>query len=74
LKKLILAHLHEQGNVDKVVVVIKDNRDQTPLERFIFAVENMIELDEVDREARFPQMYHDQLDALSSDRPVWKTQ
>jgi len=32
------------GNVDKVVVVIKD-RDQVPLERFIFSVQNMIEVE-----------------------------
>ncbi|KAK0233678.1 DNA-binding protein [Armillaria fumosa] len=32
------------GNVDKVVVVIK-NKEQQPLERFIFAVENMVEVE-----------------------------
>ncbi|KAK0505623.1 DNA-binding protein [Armillaria luteobubalina] len=33
-----------RGNVDKVVVVIK-NKEQQPLERFIFAVENMVEVE-----------------------------
>ncbi|KAG6866044.1 hypothetical protein C0991_009141 [Blastosporella zonata] len=32
------------GNVDKVVVVIKD-KDQMALERFIFSVENMIKVE-----------------------------
>ncbi|KAG6885258.1 hypothetical protein C0993_003948 [Termitomyces sp. T159_Od127] len=32
------------GNVDKVVIVIKD-RDQVALERFIFSVENMIQVE-----------------------------
>ncbi|KAF7793389.1 hypothetical protein EIP86_004501 [Pleurotus ostreatoroseus] len=34
----------ENGNVDKVVVVIKD-KDDGPLERFVFAVENMIQVE-----------------------------
>ncbi|PBK76754.1 DNA-binding protein [Armillaria solidipes] len=33
-----------RGNVDKVVVVIK-NKEQQPLERFIFAVENMVQVE-----------------------------
>jgi mitotic spindle assembly checkpoint protein MAD2B len=33
-----------QGNVDKVVVVIKD-KDEVGLERFIFTVQNMIEVE-----------------------------
>ncbi|KAK0208808.1 DNA-binding protein [Desarmillaria ectypa] len=33
-----------RGNVDKVVVVIKD-KEQQPLERFIFAVENMVQVE-----------------------------
>ncbi|KAG6832566.1 hypothetical protein H0H92_000195 [Tricholoma furcatifolium] len=32
------------GNVDKIVIVIKD-KDQAPLERFIFSVENMIKVE-----------------------------
>ncbi|KAG9314041.1 DNA-binding protein [Chiua virens] len=32
------------GNIQKVVVVIKD-KDQVPLERFIFSVQNMIEVE-----------------------------
>ncbi|KIY51274.1 DNA-binding protein [Fistulina hepatica ATCC 64428] len=37
------------GNVDKVVLVINDN-EQTALERFIFAVENMIEVENFNRD------------------------
>ncbi|TFK77318.1 DNA-binding protein [Pluteus cervinus] len=37
------------GNVDKVVVVIKD-KEQVPLERFIFAVENMISVESFNKD------------------------
>ena len=41
-----------QGNVDKVVVVIKD-KDQVALERFIFSVQNMIEVESYNKDTRF---------------------
>ncbi|KAG6380867.1 DNA-binding protein [Boletus reticuloceps] len=37
------------GNIQKVVIVIKD-KDQVPLERFIFAVQNMIEVEAYNRD------------------------
>ncbi|KIY69161.1 DNA-binding protein [Cylindrobasidium torrendii FP15055 ss-10] len=37
----------EQGTVDNVVVVIKD-KEHRPIERFIFSMENMFRLDEVE--------------------------
>lgn len=39
----------KQGNVDKVVVVIKD-RNQVALERFIFSVQNMIEVESYNKD------------------------
>lgn len=44
-----LADLVRQGNVDKVVVVIKD-KEQVALERFIFSVENMIAVESFNKE------------------------
>jgi mitotic spindle assembly checkpoint protein MAD2B len=41
----------EQGTVDKVVVVIKD-REQVPMERFIFSVESMIEVEAFNKDTR----------------------
>jgi mitotic spindle assembly checkpoint protein MAD2B len=41
-----------QGNVAKVVVVIKD-KDQVALERFIFSVENMVQIEAFDNDTRF---------------------
>ncbi|KAG2156655.1 DNA-binding protein [Suillus bovinus] len=41
--------LIKQGNVDKVVVVIKD-RNQVALERFIFSVQNMIEVESYNKD------------------------
>lgn len=41
-----------QGNVDKVVVVIK-NKEEIPMERFIFAVQNMIEVEPYNKDTRF---------------------
>lgn len=38
-----------QGNVDKVVVVIK-NREEVALERFVFALRNMIEVEAFDKD------------------------
>ena len=49
------AEIHQfviQGNVDKVVVVIK-NKEETPMERFIFAVQNMIEVEPYNKDTRF---------------------
>ena len=46
-----------QGNVDKVVVVIKD-KDQVALERFIFSVQNMIEVEPYNKDTRFIKMYN----------------
>jgi len=40
------------GNVDKVVVIIKD-KDQVALERFIFSVQNMIEVESYNKDTRF---------------------
>lgn len=40
-----------QGNVDKVVVIIKD-KDHVALERFLFAVENMVNVDASERDLR----------------------
>jgi len=37
------------GNVDKVVVVIKD-KDQVALERFIFSIQNMIKVESYDKD------------------------
>lgn len=41
----------EQGNVDKVVMVIK-NKEDLALERFIFAVETMIEVEAFNKDTR----------------------
>lgn len=41
-----------QGNVDKVVVVIKDHND-IALERFIFSIKHMIQLESYDRDERY---------------------
>ena len=38
--------------MDKVVVVIK-NKEDTPMERFIFAVQNMIEVEPYNKDTRF---------------------
>lgn len=43
--------INRQGNVEKVVVVIKD-RDQVALERFIFSVDNMIQVELFDKDTR----------------------
>jgi mitotic spindle assembly checkpoint protein MAD2B len=40
-----------QGNVDKVVVVIKD-KDHVALERFLFSVQNMIQVESYDKDSR----------------------
>ena len=40
-----------QGNIQKVVVVIRD-KEQVALERFIFSVQNMIEVDAYNRDVR----------------------
>lgn len=40
-----------QGNVEKVVVVIKD-QNQVALERFIFSVEHMIQVEPFSKDAR----------------------
>jgi mitotic spindle assembly checkpoint protein MAD2B len=41
-----------QGNVEKLVVVIKD-REQVALERFIFSIQNMIEVEPFQKDSRF---------------------
>jgi mitotic spindle assembly checkpoint protein MAD2B len=41
-----------QGNVDKAVVVIK-NKENVALERFIFAIQNMIQVESYDKDSRF---------------------
>jgi len=41
-----------QGNVDKAIVVIKNKEDE-PLERFVFALRTMIEVQGYDRDHRF---------------------
>ena len=38
-----------QGNVDKVVVVIK-NKEEVALERFIFSVQNMVQVEAYNKE------------------------
>ena len=40
-----------QGHVDKVVVVIKNAQEQ-PLERFIFAVRNTLEIESYNKDTR----------------------
>jgi hypothetical protein len=40
-----------QGNVEKVVVVIKD-KDEVALERFIFSVQNMIAVESFNKDTR----------------------
>jgi mitotic spindle assembly checkpoint protein MAD2B len=42
---------HCQGHVDKAIVVIKNKEDQ-PLERFVFALRSMIEVQGYDRDHR----------------------
>ena len=45
-----------QGNVEKVVVVIKDKRD-VALERFVFAVQNMISVESYNKDTRFTRSH-----------------
>ncbi|KAF5388461.1 hypothetical protein D9757_004629 [Collybiopsis confluens] len=40
-----------KGNLDKMIVVIK-NKDEEALERFIFSVENMIQVEKFDKDTR----------------------
>jgi hypothetical protein len=42
-----------QGNVDKVVVLIKD-KEQAALERFMFSVQNMIQVEQFNKDTRLP--------------------
>ena len=42
---------HIQGNVDKVVVVVKD-AEERPLERFIFAVRNTLDVEGYNKDTR----------------------
>lgn len=44
-------HDSGQGNVDKVVVVIK-SPDEKPLERFIFAVRNTLQVESFNKDTR----------------------
>ena len=41
-----------QGHVDKVVMVIKD-KDDVALERFIFAVQNMVEVEPFNKDTGY---------------------
>jgi len=41
----------EQGNVEKIIVVIKD-KNQAALERFIFSVEHMVQVESFNKDAR----------------------
>ena len=43
---------YKQGTVAKVVVVIKDKED-APLERFVFALESMIEVEAFNKDTRY---------------------
>lgn len=45
-------HFRYQGNVEKLVVVIKD-KEQVALERFIFSIQNMIEVEPFQKDSRF---------------------
>jgi mitotic spindle assembly checkpoint protein MAD2B len=42
----------QQGSVDKVAVVIKD-KEQVALERFIFSIENMIQVEPYNKDTRY---------------------
>ncbi len=42
---------HTQGNVEKVVVVIKD-KDEVALERFIFSIQTMIAIESFNKDTR----------------------
>ncbi len=58
-----------QGNVEKVVVVIKD-KDEVALERFIFSIQTMIAVESFNRDTRsiFPLL--SPLICLSKERPI----
>ena len=45
------SDLAGQGHVDKAIVVIK-NKDEEPLERFVFALRGMVEVQGYDRDQR----------------------
>jgi hypothetical protein len=45
-----------QGHVDKAIVVIKNKEDE-PLERFVFALRTMVEVQGYDRDRRFVSWY-----------------
>ena len=45
------SDLARQGHVDKAIVVIK-NKEEEPLERFVFALRNMVEVQGYDRDQR----------------------
>jgi hypothetical protein len=49
---LLIVLQSGQGTVDKVVVVIKD-KEQVALERFIFSVESMIQVEAFNKDTRF---------------------
>ena len=51
LPPVILISQH-QGNVDKVVVLVK-NKEDIALERFVFAVQNMIQVESYNKDTRF---------------------
>jgi hypothetical protein len=49
---IYLAFPGIQGNVDKVVVVIKD-KEQVALERFIFSIQSMVQVQPFEKDSRF---------------------
>ncbi|KAF9814184.1 hypothetical protein IEO21_05253 [Rhodonia placenta] len=53
------------GHVDKVVVVIK-NKEDIALERFIFAVKTMIEVELFDKDTRLPSLFYSVEGAMTS--------
>jgi mitotic spindle assembly checkpoint protein MAD2B len=48
---MVLTGCFSQGNVDKVVVVIKD-KEQVALERFMFSVQTMIQVEPFNKDTR----------------------
>ena len=58
-----------QGNVDKVVVVVKD-KEQVALERFIFSIQNMVQVEPFEKDSRFVLSYSLASDTWTSDLPL----
>ena len=51
----IRPKLLDQGNLEKVVVVIKD-KEEVALERFLFSIEHMIQVEAFNKDTRFVQL------------------